>query len=90
MTGIVLAADENNLGIDAGFNQTVNLGDYVWFDQNNNGIQDPGEPGLAGASLLNCMMPTVLIPMLLYQTTTTSGTGNTGAYNFTGLLLATM
>ncbi|MBK8779834.1 MAG: hypothetical protein IPO25_21430 [Saprospiraceae bacterium] len=42
---------ENNLGIDAGFNQTVNLGDYVWFDQNNNGIQDPGEPGLAGATV---------------------------------------
>jgi hypothetical protein len=24
------------------------LGDYVWYDLNNNGIQDPGEPGASG------------------------------------------
>ncbi|MBK8779837.1 MAG: carboxypeptidase regulatory-like domain-containing protein [Saprospiraceae bacterium] len=79
VTGIVLAAGENNLGIDAGFNQTVNLGDYVWFDQNNNGIQDPGEPGLAGATVkLYAANGTTLLQ-------TAPVTGNTGAYNFTGL-----
>ncbi|MBK9928670.1 MAG: carboxypeptidase regulatory-like domain-containing protein [Saprospiraceae bacterium] len=79
VTGIVLAAGENNLGIDAGFNQTVNLGDYVWFDQNNNGIQDPGEPGLAGATVkLYATNGTTLLQ-------TAPVTGNTGAYNFTGL-----
>jgi hypothetical protein len=24
------------------------IGDFVWWDQNSNGIQDPGEPGIAG------------------------------------------
>ena len=45
------AATPNNTSVDLGLNAKVNLGDKVWFDQNNNGIQDPAEPGLAGASV---------------------------------------
>ena len=29
----------------------VSVGDYVWFDQNKNGIQDKGEPGIEGVTL---------------------------------------
>lgn len=28
------------------------IGDTVWYDTNSNGIQEPGEPGLAGVSLI--------------------------------------
>jgi hypothetical protein len=29
----------------------ASLGDYVWFDQNSDGIQDEGEPGIEGATV---------------------------------------
>ncbi len=45
----VLTAGENNLTIDAGFVPLASLGDFVWSDLNGNGVQDPGEPGIAGA-----------------------------------------
>ncbi len=44
----VLTAGENNLTIDAGFVPLASLGDFVWSDLNGNGVQDPGEPGIAG------------------------------------------
>jgi hypothetical protein len=54
MTGdINLAPGQNNNTIDAGLFQpaqpTGKIGDYVWRDDNQNGIQDPGEPGVQGA-----------------------------------------
>ncbi|UQX87597.1 Ig-like domain-containing protein [Jatrophihabitans telluris] len=30
---------------------SVRVGDYVWIDNNHNGIQEPGEPGIPGVSL---------------------------------------
>ena len=34
------------------------VGDFVWCDENNNGLQDPGEPGIAGVSVeLRCAGP---------------------------------
>ncbi len=59
------------------------LGDRVWVDnapgKNCNGIQDPGEPGIAGitVNLYKCSAPTVI-----FKTTTTNSTGN---YLFTDL-----
>ena len=44
--GIVLLPGENNLTIDAGYYQNLTLGNHVWLDLNNNGIKNPGEPGL--------------------------------------------
>jgi protocatechuate 3,4-dioxygenase beta subunit len=51
-----LAAGEINLNVDAGFYQstpagTLQLGDQVWYDNNSNGLQDPGEPGAAGVTV---------------------------------------
>lgn len=50
-----LAAGEINLTLDAGARNTnaalSAIGDFVWIDLNNNGIQDNGEPGVAGVSV---------------------------------------
>lgn len=32
--------------VDFGYEGTLSLGDRIWFDANNNGVQDAGEPGL--------------------------------------------
>ena len=46
---VVLAAGEINLTVDAGlFKPRAVIGNYVWADKNDNGIQDATEPGLAG------------------------------------------
>ena len=29
----------------------LNIGDFVWYDRNNNGLQDAGEPGIAGVTV---------------------------------------
>ncbi|MEZ4710896.1 MAG: SdrD B-like domain-containing protein [Caldilineaceae bacterium] len=75
---VTLAAGEANLTIDAGLYQVACLGDTVWEDTNNNGIQDEGEPGVE------------LIPVTLYDgdgnvidTTQTDANGN---YQFCDLL----
>ena len=51
-----LVAGETNLTVDAGFYKLASLGDFVWKDLNSNGIQDAGEPGIAGVleTLLRC------------------------------------
>lgn len=48
-----LVAGQNDTSRDAGVSETPasqpgSVGDYVWFDTNGNGIQDAGEPGMAG------------------------------------------
>ncbi|MEP7237313.1 MAG: SdrD B-like domain-containing protein [Ferruginibacter sp.] len=50
LTGnIVLAAGDINLTVDAGlFKPRAVIGNYVWADKNDNGVQDAGEPGYAG------------------------------------------
>ena len=47
---ISLTAGQNRTDIDAGIRSTTTagLGDYVWFDTNNNGVQDAGEKPIAG------------------------------------------
>src|SRR5204863_5047269 len=50
------------------------IGNRVWQDSNGNGIQDPGEPGLAGVTVQ------LLAADGLVSATTT--TDSTGAYNF--------
>ncbi|NWJ98555.1 MAG: carboxypeptidase regulatory-like domain-containing protein, partial [Chloroflexi bacterium] len=45
---ITLVAGQNEPTIDAGLWQPASLGDLVWLDTNQNGIQDVGETGVAG------------------------------------------
>ena len=43
-----LTSGEHNTTYDAGYYAPPGLGDYVWLDDNANGVQDPGEPALSG------------------------------------------
>ncbi len=52
-----LAVNQNRTSIDAGLvdgpanGSTLSVGNLVWNDLNSNGIQDPNEPGVAGATV---------------------------------------
>lgn len=37
--------------LDAGFVFLINVGNFVWEDLNQNGVQDSGEPGIVGAAV---------------------------------------
>ncbi|NNL08000.1 MAG: T9SS type A sorting domain-containing protein, partial [Croceitalea sp.] len=69
-----LAPGENNPTLDAGiFLPRASLGDTVFLDENQNGIQDDGEAGVEGVvvNLLDCDGNQL-------DTTTTDGNGNYG------------
>ncbi|ADI74493.1 conserved repeat domain protein [Methanohalobium evestigatum Z-7303] len=77
-TCVTLTSGGINNDVDAGLYQPASIGDFVWNDQNVNGTQDNGEPGITG----------VLVKLYECDTgdeianTTTNGTGY---YNFTNL-----
>ncbi len=49
---VTLEAGDNNTDLDAGLSpELASLGDYVWFDENNDGIQDGTESGVEGVSV---------------------------------------
>ncbi|MFN5238543.1 MAG: SdrD B-like domain-containing protein, partial [Bacteroidota bacterium] len=47
----VLTSGEHNKTYDAAFFSFASIGDRVWEDYSANGVQDAGEPGLAGVSV---------------------------------------
>jgi len=69
---INLSEGETDLTWDAGVYRCASIGDFVWNDVNKDGIQDPGEPGLAGLHvyLYKCGLTTAL------DITTTDSNGN--------------
>lgn len=67
-----LAAGDNDPTLDAGYYQPASLGDRVWIDSNNNGIQDGGENGLDGVTV-RLLDPNDSFSVL--ETETTSGGG---------------
>jgi hypothetical protein len=46
-----LAPGEEDLTLDMGIILPVSVGDYVWVDENGNGQQDEGEPGVPGVTV---------------------------------------
>lgn len=75
---VVLVAGQNNPTIDAGYlSPKASLGNFVWKDLNRDGIQDAGEPGIAGVTVKLNDNSNVEI-----GTTVTDGTG---FYLFDGL-----
>src|SRR5262249_44857871 len=47
-----LTPGESDLTWDSGIYYTASLGDRVWLDQNGNGVQDAGEPGIRGVTVV--------------------------------------
>ncbi|MEZ5536233.1 MAG: SdrD B-like domain-containing protein [Thiolinea sp.] len=50
-TAAVVVSGENTAGLDFGYVVSAALGDTVWEDLNGNGVQDAGEPGIAGVAV---------------------------------------
>jgi hypothetical protein len=48
---VPLPPGRTNLTIDAGVTFAASIGDRVWFDQNANGVQDAGEPGVPNVAV---------------------------------------
>ena len=84
-----LQKGEDNLSVDMGIIPaagTNRLGDFVWNDVNQNGIQDAGEPGVQGVNVSLYTNGADLLPgttddVFIKVTTTDS----LGRYAFTGL-----
>ena len=48
---ITIRSDTENSGWDAGFFTGAALGNFVWLDEDANGMQDPNEKGIAGVTV---------------------------------------
>lgn len=46
-----LASDAEKRDVDFGYTGTGSIGDFVWFDQDKDGVQDSNEPGLPGVTV---------------------------------------
>ncbi len=74
---ITLASSEDNDTIDAGIYKLASIGDRVFSDANDNGVQDDGEAGIAGI--------TVILRNADGTEAATTTTDENGDYKFTGL-----
>ncbi len=70
--------NRTDLTLDAGLIPANKLGDFVWYDENGNGIQDPGEPGARN-------VPVELIDPDTGDVVRTTRTDANGQYLFTNL-----
>ncbi|OCQ90549.1 hypothetical protein BCD64_28195 [Nostoc sp. MBR 210] len=80
-----LSPGENDTTVDAGFYKTAALGDFVFNDANNNGIQDTGEVGIGGVTVTLTGGGADGIINGIGDTTVTTTTNASGNYNFAGL-----
>lgn len=84
-TGFTLAAGESILNMDAGYYEPAPLpgviGDFVWNDINRNGIQDPGEPGINGVTVI--LYSSTGTPIASVVTENHPISGEPGYYEFT-------
>jgi hypothetical protein len=87
-TSVTLTSGQTNNNLDAGLYQLASLGDFVWIDSDADGIQDDGEPGLAGVTvnLLDGSGNPVLDGN---NNPITTVTDVNGFYSFTGLIPGT-
>jgi hypothetical protein len=76
---ITIAAGTLISSVDVGFVPgSASIGNFIWNDTDRDGIQDVGEPGLAGATVRLFTAANVLVGSSITTTTT-------GSYAFTGL-----
>ncbi|TWU05881.1 MSCRAMM family protein [Stieleria varia] len=81
LTGIfVPAGDLSVINMDFAEAQSATLSGFVYFDENNNGIREPGEMGIAGVTL-QAIPNNTIAPQAVRTTVTLSD----GSYSFDGL-----
>lgn len=78
---ITVASLEDQFNWDAGFIKRASVGNFVWEDRNNDGLQSAGEPGISGATV-------ELLDGAGHVVGTTT-TNTDGHYSFTNLLPGT-
>ena len=79
---LTLGAGEHNSSQDFGYSGQGSIGDRVWFDANQDGIQDPGEPGYPSVTV---QLEVDLNGDGAVDYTTTTLTDNNGLYVFSDL-----
>ena len=79
-----LTSGENNPTFDIGIYQPAKIGDYVWNDQNANGLQDGNETGIG-----NLRVDLSGITGIGTTVTDSTNTDNTGTVSYTHLTLPT-
>jgi serine-aspartate repeat-containing protein C/D/E len=72
-----LGISQDTSNVDLGIAEEISIGDFVWSDANDNGLQDAGETGLEGVSVV-----LRLGNNNVYKNTSTNANGN---YNFSNL-----
>ncbi len=77
---VVIGAGSMQAGADFGYRWSGSIGDFVWDDQNGDGVQDGGEPGLSG--MLVELQYAGCTPASTCPTDTTDGSG---LYDFSNL-----
>jgi hypothetical protein len=70
-------------GADFGYQPTGVIGDYIWFDQDGDGVQDGGEIGLPNVQIYLCAGAGVCDGTNAIDSTTTDSDGN---YSFDGVV----
>jgi hypothetical protein len=75
-----LAQGQSNLTLDAGYYQPASIGDFVFADNNNNGIQETGEQGISNVTVTLTGTANDGTPVSL-----TTTTNNNGLYTFINL-----
>ena len=81
---------DEDLSFDAGFYNPVNIGNFVWFDADNDGIQDVNEAGVNGVTVsLFDLGPDETFgtadDILVGTQITQTANGTDGNYQFTGV-----
>lgn len=86
IAGRTLGSNEQAEDVDFGYRGSASIGDYVWFDQNGDGVQDAGEPPLAGVRVFLDIDGDGLYTA---GVDTVRMTGPLGQYVFDGLIAGT-
>ena len=83
VSNLTLGLDEDNRDQDFGYHAGSVLGDRVWWDLNNDGVQDPGEPGLNGVEVTATFLGPDGIPGTVDDEVFVTTTTGDGDYLFT-------
>jgi fimbrial isopeptide formation D2 family protein/uncharacterized repeat protein (TIGR01451 family) len=75
-----LAENADRRDVDFGYTGDGSIGDTIWFDQDGDGVQDPGEAGIPGVDVVVTWLGTDGAPGggddVVYPTATTDAAGN--------------